>query len=206
MQRSRSGLAVSMTNTKPPKPPCWLDLKGHKSSSEEGGSKNSPVGPQPSSSIRASRPTKRTRARIHRTRSEYCIQSEDLPDCDMTLSLADADPQDIGLRNQDDLDETTKKCQTWLESIEGCGPPEETLTSGLDIETVDVEVPDDTLWYDDPRRNPSPHPCPSRRDRHKLSPNSDSRLSIPRHLFIDKHGFEFGDIDRRELISEHQMK
>jgi hypothetical protein len=67
MHRTRSGLSVNMTNTRPPKPPCWLDLKVQKSSSDEGGSKNSPVGPQPSSSVRASRPTKRTRARIHST-------------------------------------------------------------------------------------------------------------------------------------------
>lgn len=204
MHRTRSGLSVNMTNTRPPKPPCWLDLKVQKSSSDEGGSKNSPVGPQPSSSVRASRPTKRTRARIHRTRSEYCIQNVDLPDCDLTLSLADTDPQDIGLRNSDDIDETTKKCQTWLESIQGCGPPEGTVTTDVDLETVDVEVPDDTLWYDDPRRNPSPDFRPSRRDKHKLSPNSDSRLKIPGHLLIENnHSFDF---DRRELIAEQQMK
>jgi hypothetical protein len=122
----------------------------------------------------------------------------------LTLSLADTDPQDIGLRNSDDIDETTKKCQTWLESIQGCGPPEGTVTTDVDLETVDVEVPDDTLWYDDPRRNPSPDFRPSRRDKHKLSPNSDSRLKIPGHLLIENnHSFDF---DRRELIAEQQMK
>ncbi|VDI16096.1 Hypothetical predicted protein [Mytilus galloprovincialis] len=197
MQKSRSGISIGMTNTRP-KPPCWLDLKVQ-TSSDEGGSKNSPVGPQPSSYVRSSRPTKRTRARIHRTRSEYCIQTEDLPDCDMTLSLADTDPQDIGLRSQDGIDETTKKCQTWLESIEVCGPPEGTDTSALDIDTVELEVPDDTLWYDDPRRHPSPkpHPSRSRRDKHKHSPSSDSRLSIPGHLF---------DFGGRQLLAEQQMK
>lgn len=212
MHKTKSGSSLSMTNTRPPKPPCWLDLKvQQQTSSDEGGSKSSPVGPQPSTSVRASRPTKRPRARIHRTRSEYCIQQEELPDCDVTLSLADTDPEDIGLRSQSGMDETTKKCQSWLESIEGCGPPEGTGTTGLDIETVELEVPDDTLWYDEPRGRSSHHSRSSRshRDKHKhdrhdrhdkhdKSP-SDSRITIPGHLF------DFSDLDKR-LLTEQQLK
>ncbi|XP_060066611.1 uncharacterized protein LOC132546897 [Ylistrum balloti] len=150
---------------KPPKPPCWLDLKvqNQRASSDEGGSKSSPVSQQQQINVlpRSSKPGKRMRAKIHRTRSQYCIESEDLPDdVEMTMNLAETTPKEIGLRKQmyDDsvyMQETTRKCQNWLDSLEECGPPETVTSSGLDAlsegcdSQVDVEVPDDTVWYED---------------------------------------------------------
>ena len=144
---------------KPPKPPCWLDLKAQKSSSDEGGARLSPVG-HPNSTCRAGKTGKRTRPKLHRTRSQFCIQSEDLPDCELTTSLAETKPEDLGLGKEiyDDnfiMQQTTRKCRNWLQSIEGCGPPDMTsCLSSPDEEAVDVEVPDDTHWYDEPEVHP----------------------------------------------------
>lgn len=162
LRPGNSATVHALLTAKPPKPPCWLDLKvqNQRTSSDEGGSKSSPVSQQQVSVVpRSSKPAKRVRARIHRTRSQYCIEAEDLPDDEeMTMSLAETAPKDIGLRKQvyDDneyMQETTRKCQNWLDSIEACGPPETVTSSGFDVEgcdgQVDVEVPDDTLWYDD---------------------------------------------------------
>ncbi|KAK3094521.1 hypothetical protein FSP39_002823 [Pinctada imbricata] len=160
---------------KPPKPPCWLDLKAQKSASDDGVIQVSPTGNQHQIN-RSGKTGRRCRPKLHRTRSQFCIQSEDLPDFELTTSLAETKPEDLGLgKEQDDdtviMQETARKCRTWLQSIQGCGPPEVTsclsspeeevvsqsLTQCLsspEEEVVDVEVPDQTPWYDDPELCP----------------------------------------------------
>lgn len=179
------GSHVAVLAAKPPKPPCWLDLtKVNRPSQDEGGQKCSPVGQQ-MPITRSGKPNKRVRAKIHRTRSQFCIQAEDLPECDLTVSLADTKPEDLGLRKQvyDDrciMEETTRKCQTWLESVEACGPPEEVTGSIIDpgSDSVDVEVPDDTVWYDEPELRPpyNSSASSSGEDERTLSPNVSSSV------------------------------
>ena len=153
-----------MLVTKPPKPPCWLDLKSQNEPTflSDEGSKSSPVNSQGQTLAQTLRTCstkqgKRVRKRpVHRTRSQYRIDPDDLPECELT-TLADTDPKDIGIgkqvaNDQMHMQETTRKCQNWLESIEGCGPPEGIVISkidSLDSDSVDVEVPDQTLCYED---------------------------------------------------------
>lgn len=196
--------------TKPPKPPCWLDLKvqNQRSSSDEGGSRSSPVTHQHQQreqniTSRTGKPAKRMRAKIHRTRSQYCIESDDLPeDCDLTVSLAETKPKDLGLGKQvyDDrvyMQETTRKCQNWLEGVEACEPLDGvTLSSGHDLDTlecdlehgdcVDVEVPDDTLWYDEPELRPPYNSSASSSDGEQTT-NKPSRSHSKRRTTQSKY-------------------
>lgn len=147
-----TGLVVQTSGTvKPPKPPCWLDLK---SSSDEGGggSKHSP-GSQTHPGVRSGKHGKRPRPTLHRTRSQACIE-KDIPSDELTVSLADTKPEELGLCKVYDetivMEATTRKCQNWLQSIEAChiqGVLQTEVTSPG--EEVDVEVPDDTRWDDD---------------------------------------------------------
>lgn len=138
---------------KPPKPPCWLDLR---SSSDEGGggSKHSP-GSQTHPGVRSGKSGKRPRSKLHRTRSQACIE-KDIPNDDLTVSLADAKPEELGLCKVYNktivMEATTRKCQNWLQGIEACHLQDvlqTKVTSQGEEVTVDVEVPDDTHWDDD---------------------------------------------------------
>lgn len=112
---------------------------------------------------KASKPGKRLRARIRRTRSEHLIQVEDLPEGDLTVSLAETRPHELRLRVPPaaELDErlyeeeNNRRCQSWLASIEAAEPLDDigyTLTktdSSLGLEQVDVEVPEETFLWED---------------------------------------------------------
>lgn len=147
---SGPGLSLSVLGiTKPPKPPCWLDLR---SSSDEGGggSKHSPSS-QTHPGVRPGKSTKRPRPKLHRTRSQACIE-KDIPNDDLTVSLADANPEELGLCKVYDetivMEATTRKCQNWLQGIEACHNVLQAEVTSPE-EEVDVEVPDDTRWDDD---------------------------------------------------------
>lgn len=137
---------------KPPKPPCWIDLRSSSDEGGGGGSKHSP-GSQTHPGVRAGKSGKRPRPTLHRTRSQACID-KDIPRDELTVSLADAKPEELGLCKVYDetivMEATTRKCQNWLQSIEAChiqGVLQTEVTSNG--EEVDVEVPDDTRWDDD---------------------------------------------------------
>ncbi|KAK6185780.1 hypothetical protein SNE40_007935 [Patella caerulea] len=162
-------MTTSVGGLKPPKPPCWRDFvqQGKKENSsspldvsdsnktygvKSGGHDIVETNRSASSIPRPIKPIKRVRARIHRTRSEHLIQEEDLPDTCTAASLANTRPKEIGLRKQflgDRLykEENTKRCQSWLASIEACEPLDEiTYTESNDVEGVDVEIPEETAW------------------------------------------------------------
>nr|KAG5693834.1 hypothetical protein BaRGS_004442 [Batillaria attramentaria] len=110
---------------------------------------------------KAGKSGKRVRARIHRTRSEHLIDVEDLPEGDLTVSLADTRPHELRLRVRPaaDLDErlyveeNNRRCQSWLASIEAAEPLDDIgYTQGKDeeevgLEAVDVEVPEETFSW-----------------------------------------------------------
>lgn len=116
-----------------------------------------------SGTARTSKGGKRLRARIHRTRSEHLIHVEDLPDGELTVSLAETRPHELrlGERPAADLDdrlyveENNRRCQSWLASIEAAEPLDDIgYTKGKNddqvaLEDVDVEVPEETFLWDD---------------------------------------------------------
>ncbi|XP_070210768.1 uncharacterized protein [Littorina saxatilis] len=114
-----------------------------------------------------SKPTKRVRARIHRTRSEHLIDVEELPEGELTVSLADTRPHELRLRQPppEEVDErlyeaeNNRRCQSWLASIEAAEPLDDIGYNGhskgpqhgeVGLEAVDVEVPEETFsWSGD---------------------------------------------------------
>ncbi|ESO96844.1 hypothetical protein LOTGIDRAFT_159591 [Lottia gigantea] len=164
------GQMTSFSGLKPPKPPCWRDFvqqgkkennptqldisDSNKTFGNKLGSRVKVENNRSSSIPRPIKPTKRVRARIHRTRSEHLIHEEDLPETNMATSLANTRPKEFGLRKQfleDRLnkEENTKRCQSWLQSIEACEPLDEiryTHTNSKDVEGVVLEIPEETIW------------------------------------------------------------
>lgn len=145
---------------KPPKPPCWRDFVSH--GAKENGIKNihftdiakvnrpnsEPLTDMGRSNTceRPGKHCRRVRAKLHRTRSQFAIQDEDLPDEALTVNLAESKPREFGLRKNvhDDriyLEENTRRCQTWLASIQACEPLDDVaFAQGAGVE---VEVPDE---------------------------------------------------------------
>ncbi|ELU14221.1 hypothetical protein CAPTEDRAFT_191690 [Capitella teleta] len=85
--------------------------------------------------------------RLHRTRSQYNIEKADLPEkSQMTVSLADTKPQELGLRSKRPIDamtymnENTRRCEKWLAGVRASQPaftqdigiPEENSSSDQD--------------------------------------------------------------------------
>ncbi|KAK3578128.1 hypothetical protein CHS0354_010078 [Potamilus streckersoni] len=167
----------SVVAVKPPKPPCWQDFviqtqsvsnineadlaDIQKIAKSSGGCPNAD-----SLTSNKTGKTKRIRAKIHRTRSQFMIEEADLPEGTLTVSLADTKPGDLGFRKPQILDErviredNNRKCQNWLQSIEACKPLEDIDQSDndseeLDCEGVAIEIPDDTLWDDQRELRPT---------------------------------------------------
>lgn len=133
---------------RPPKPPCWRDFVSSSPKSihsdgveilESSGralGARSPVADLIETSRftvslsgnKPSRLVRRPRARIHRTRSEHIIRSEDLPEHAFTATLADADPKGLRVRIPDGrlyVEENNRRCQNWLAGVEAAEPLDE---------------------------------------------------------------------------------
>ena len=112
-------------------------------------------------SSKTAKPSKRVRARIHRTRSEHLIDVDELPEGELTVNLADTRPRELRLRMRPaaELDErlyveeNNRRCQNWLASIEAAEPLDDIgYTHSKDpgevgLEAVDVEVPEETFSW-----------------------------------------------------------
>ena len=113
------------------------------------------------SSSKTAKPSKRVRARIHRTRSEHLIDVEELPEGELTVNLAHTRPRELRMRMRPaaELDErlyveeNNRRCQNWLASIEAAEPLDDIgYTESKDpgevgLEAVDVEVPEETFSW-----------------------------------------------------------
>lgn len=165
--------AATFDIMRPPKPPCWRDfvLSTSKSINFDGLditeqtermlAARAPVADvvEPTRvavslpGSRLSRLARRPRARIHRTRSEHVIQAEDLPESELTSTLANTDPKGLrGLMPDGRLyvEENNRRCQSWLASIEAAEPldkvdyttDQQSSQLAYDAQTLDVEKQD----------------------------------------------------------------
>ena len=96
---------------------------------------------------------RKTKHRLHRTRSQIFVGDSDLPeDTALTLSLADTKPRDLALKRQPFdphlyLHENTKRCVRWLDGVRASEPLED-----IDFDRgqgVEVEIPEES--WEDPR-------------------------------------------------------
>jgi hypothetical protein len=97
------------------------------------------------------KPAKRTKAKIHRTRSQVLIHQSEIPDVGVTVSPAETHPKEIGLRKKyysDDriyLDQNNERCKEWLAGVRACEPLEDvTFSQGTGVE---VEVPEESSQW-----------------------------------------------------------
>ena len=138
--------------------------------------------------------SKRNRARIHRTRSEHLIDTEELPEGELTVSLADTRPHELKLharpaRVDDDdrlyAEENNRRCQSWLASIEAAEPLDDVdyvhihsrreASEEVGLESVDVEVPEETFsWLGEEREGVGNRETEQARPR---SPNNTNASS-----------------------------
>lgn len=161
----RVGPGIDTVQNKPPRPPCWRDFVSNSLVAETvltdiskiARSSNDSFSSDSHSNIKLSKP-KKLRARIHRTRSQFAIDESDLPLESLTITLAETKPDDIGLRKESAVDErifqeaNDRKCRTWLRNIEESQPLEDVSCydfSEQESEAVSLEIPDDTLCYDE---------------------------------------------------------
>lgn len=155
---------VAVMAVKPPKPPCWRDFISHSVMTESDFTDISKIARSSNDSFSSDGHTNKTagkskkiRARIHRTRSQFAIEECDLPAETLTMTLAETKPDDIGLCRETSFNErifqedNNRKCQTWLQSVEASKPLEDVSCydlSSLEEEAVSIEIPDDTQSYD----------------------------------------------------------
>lgn len=160
----RPGTSISVMAAKPPKPPCWRDFVSQTLVSDSEFTDISKIARSSNDSFSSDGHTnkttgksKRLRARIHRTRSQFTIEESDLPAEALTLTLAETKPDDIGLCRETSFNETifqednNRKCQSWLQNVEACKPLEDVSCydlSGSESEAVSLEIPDDTQSYE----------------------------------------------------------
>lgn len=161
----RAGPGLETMANKPPRPPCWQDFVSNSLVAESvltdiskiARSSNDSFSSDSHCNIKLSKP-KKLRARIHRTRSQFAIEESDLPLETLTVTLAETKPGDIGLCRDSSTDErifqedNDRKCRTWLRNIEASKPLEDVSCydySEQDREAVSLEIPDDTLCYDE---------------------------------------------------------
>uniref|UniRef100_A0A0L8FP31 Uncharacterized protein n=1 Tax=Octopus bimaculoides TaxID=37653 RepID=A0A0L8FP31_OCTBM len=85
--------------------------------------------------------------RIHRTRSHVVINEKDLPDDTLMVSLAEAKLEELrlgGYSNVQDeriyLEENSRRCWNWLDSIKTCEPLDEIVSSSSAVVTNVVEA------------------------------------------------------------------
>ncbi|CAI9733269.1 Hypothetical predicted protein [Octopus vulgaris] len=85
--------------------------------------------------------------RIHRTRSHVVINEKDLPDDTLMVSLAEAKLEELrlgGYSNVQDeriyLEENSRRCWNWLDSIKTCEPLDEIVPSSPAVVTNVVEA------------------------------------------------------------------
>ncbi|WAR21816.1 hypothetical protein MAR_015790, partial [Mya arenaria] len=148
---------------RPPRPPCWRDFMPSGSASEceftDIGKVTRSAPESLSSNYQITSKTnkpKRVRAKLHRTHSQFAIDECDLPADDLTVTLADTTPVDIGLvressfNEQIEQEDNNRKCQSWLNNIEASQPLEDVSCYKLcdhEGEAISIEVPDDTNTY-----------------------------------------------------------
>ena len=144
----------------------------------------------PGGSSKPPKPSKRTRARIHRTRSEHLIDVEELPEGELTVRLADTRPHELKLhvRPVAELDErlyveeNNRRCQSWLASIEAAEPLDDIgYTHSKDageagLEAVDVEVPEETFTWRGEEGEEEHHPLKPPINTSASSSDSDGLL------------------------------
>ncbi|KAL4231365.1 hypothetical protein ACF0H5_008944 [Mactra antiquata] len=166
MQRPtmRPASNVAVMTAKPPKAPCWRDFVTHSLVAESDFTDISKIARSSNDSFSsdghpnkvAGKP-KRLRAKIHRTRSQFAIEENDLPAETLTMTLAETKPDDIGLCRDTSFNEmifqedNNRKCQSWLQNVEACKPLEDVSCydlSSLEGEAVSIEIPDDTHSYE----------------------------------------------------------
>ena len=149
---------------KPPRPPCWRDFVSNTLLAESvltdiskiARSSNESFSSDSHCNIKLSKP-KKLRARIHRTRSQFAIDESDLPLETLTVTLAETKPDEIGLCKESTdervfQEDNDRKCRTWLKNIEASKPLEVVSCydySEQDSEAVSLEIPDDTLCYEE---------------------------------------------------------
>lgn len=174
---NRGAVGSTHVITKPPKPPCWRDFMSRSASDSSfkpdftniskiakttnvdiGTTEDvtsiqrpwSPEGTEHAASTRSGRHGRRTRTRIHRTRSQLLIDERDLPGGDLTVNLSDTKSSECGLRKQfyDSRiysNENKKRCQIWLEDLAASAPLDDVaFTKGSG---VDIEIPEE-CWED----------------------------------------------------------
>ncbi|XP_064630421.1 uncharacterized protein LOC135489148 [Lineus longissimus] len=147
---------------KPPKPPSWRDFE-----QRQNGAKNIDftdlnrvhrsgqdleIGRHHGHTHSShTKPAKRTKAKIHRTRSQMMIHQSEIPDVGVTVTLAETHPKEIGLRKKyysDEriyLDQNHEKCREWLAGVRACEPLEDVAFSqGTGVE---VEVPEESSQW-----------------------------------------------------------
>lgn len=136
------------------------------------------LGPHQTSSNRSGRHGKRLRAKLHRTRSHMLIQEEDLPNGSLTVNLSETKPREFGLNserrhvhvcdNRRYLEENTKRCQTWLATVEASQPLDDIAFAQGN--GVDIEIPEE-CW--DRRADILRPPCNS------SASSSDDETALP---------------------------
>lgn len=161
----RTGPGLDSMVNRPPRPPCWRDFVSNSVVAETvltdiskiARSSNESFSSDSYSNAKMNKP-KKVRARIHRTRSQFAIDESDLPLETLTVTLAETKPDDIGLCRESAADErvfqehNNRKCRTWLRNIEASKPLEDVSCydfSEQESEAVSLEIPDDTLCYDE---------------------------------------------------------
>lgn len=169
--KPRDDSSDTTVTSRPPRPPCWqdfarqgkslsvTDLHVAKDSCSNQGSGPTSGSSCAGGSISGSRrrhQTQRRKNKLHRTRSEMCINHCGLTEEDYTHSLAEMNPRQLGLQRRSDFDnrlyfdESMQRCQRWLADLEASEPLEELAgvihprDSSSDSD-VELEIPDESV-------------------------------------------------------------